>query len=737
MFDVRTLVLLALFSSLLLAFAVLFINLNSRGDPAVHAWAWGAGLGAAAFLLFGLRGAAPDWVAVVMANVIGVAGRAWVYFGHRLYLGLPRGHRWDISIGLLIAVLLIYFSDVGPDDVARQMISALALGGLHLLSAGLLLSPAARQRTPDRSMLIMIGVAHLLTGLGLSLRAALGPLASQGPGWLHASQLIETVVVADIAAFNIALTVGLCSLVVSRSQRRLQASEERYRSLVEQAADGILVSDVTGKFIDINAAGAQMLGYAPQEVIGLNISDIVAEEELPHLAEAKAKFASGPMTATTAQRRFKRKNGSHFNGEVVAKGLSDGRVLGLLRDITQHKQVEATLLQAKLSAEAANRSKSEFVANMSHEIRTPLNAIVGMSYLMRRDSVDPKQTERLDQIEIASSHLLSIVNDVLDIAKAESGKLALEHAAFMLSDLQYSVDSLMAERARAKGLKLHIDLRALPAALVGDRTRLTQALVNYLSNAVKFTEQGDITLSARVLERQGSKVLARFEVADTGIGIAPESLVRLFSAFEQADGSTTRRYGGSGLGLAITGRLAKLMGGEAGAQSALGQGSTFWFTAWLESAESAPAMPRPAQPDPLREFTLSHLGRGRKVLLVEDDPVNQVVTQELLAGAGLQFELAITGTQAVEMATRATYDLILMDMFMPEMDGLEATRRIRALPGRESVPIVAMTANAFSEDRQSCLAAGMNDFIEKPVNPRKLFATIQHWLTKAEGSGGG
>ncbi len=731
MFEFRTLVMLALFSSLLLAFAVLLVNLKSRGEPAVRAWAWGAGLGALAFLLFGLWGGGPGWVTFVLANAVGVAGRVWIYFGHRLYLGKPRGPRWDIPAALLMAAPLTYFSAVQPDPVWRQSIASFVLCGLHLLSAHVLLAPASR-KAPDRAMLIAIGLVHLLTGLALGVRAALGPLAPLGPEWALAARLMETVVIANVTLFNIIFTIGLSSLTVSQTQRKLQASEERYRGLVEQAAYGIFVSDERENFVDVNAAGAQMLGYTPPELIGLSIRAVVSDEELPRLAATRAVYASGGVA--TAQRRMKRRDGSVFTGEVVARQLSDGRVMGMLRDITLDKQHEDALLQAKLSAEEANRSKSEFVANMSHEIRTPLNAIVGMAYLMRRDSTDTKQTERLDRIEIASSHLLSIVNDILDIAKAESGKLTLEHEAFTLSDLQHGVESLVAERVQTKGLALHINLSALPTALVGDRTRLTQALVNYLSNAVKFTEQGSITLSAHVLEQQDGKLLARFEVVDTGIGIAPESLARLFTAFEQADSSTTRRYGGSGLGLAITGRLAKLMGGEAGVNSTLGQGSTFWFTAWLQSTNSAPTAPRPMGAQALREFMRSHDYSRRKLLLVEDDLVNQLVAQELLAGAGLHFELAMTGTQAVEMATRTVYDLILMDMYMPEMDGLEATRRIRSLPHYEQVPIVAMTANAFSEDRQSCLAAGMNDFVEKPVNPHKLFATVQRWLERTDGS---
>jgi PAS domain S-box-containing protein len=407
--------------------------------------------------------------------------------------------------------------------------------------------------------------------------------------------------------------------------------------------------------------------------------------------------------------------------------------------IAMRRRAEIALADAKEAAEAASHAKTTFLANMSHEIRTPMNAIIGLTHLLRAEPVSGRQDELLGKVSEAAEHLLQIINDILDLSKIEAGKLVIEPADFVLSDVLDQLRSLTGERARAQGLRLAIRVEPdVSPALHGDALRIGQILINLVGNAIKFTARGSVDVVVSRIPHDGPPDHVRFVVIDTGIGIAPEDQDRLFETFEQADASTTRRYGGTGLGLAICRSLVEMMGGHIGVASVPGQGSTFTVDLPLSPAAllaSHPAGPA-ISPEPTTQANSGTVRRpGARVLLAEDSAVNQQVAGELLALAGITVDVAGDGRTAVEAARTGAYDLILMDVQMPVLDGLEATREIRGLPGLATVPIVAMTANAFEDDRRACLAAGMNDHLAKPVDPERLYATVARWIP--EGAGGG
>ncbi len=388
----------------------------------------------------------------------------------------------------------------------------------------------------------------------------------------------------------------------------------------------------------------------------------------------------------------------------------------------------SALAASMQAAETANRAKTDFLANMSHEIRTPLNAITGVAHLIRRTGLAPGQAEQLDKIDTASRHLLDVVNAVLDLAKIEAGKLVLADKPFSLRSVLGNIGAMQQLGAASKHLAFRIEIDTdVPDVVVGDAARLQQALLNYVGNAIKFTDTGSVVLRVRLLDKTSANVMLRFEVEDSGVGIVEADLASLFAEFHQVDAVSARQRGGTGLGLVITRKIALLMGGDAGASSVPGKGSLFWLTARLKQGN--PAETAGLEADQRQaEQGLGEGCRNKRILLVEDDPINQEIACALLTEFGLIVDVAGDGQQALAAVSEVAYDLILMDMQMPVMDGIQATRAMRAQPSLDAVPIVPMTANAFDDDRLRCAEAGMNDFIAKPIEPEIFFGKINQWL---------
>ena len=516
----------------------------------------------------------------------------------------------------------------------------------------------------------------------------------------------------------------------------LKESEAKFRHIVEGLREGYFFYShgCDGVFSYVSPSVTGMLGYSPEEFMthySTYMTDNPLNSEVEHYTD---QTLSGIVPPAYEMELYHKKGGVRqvmvsevplFDEQLKVMGVE-----GIAADITEHKLAESELKLAMAAAQEANRAKSEFLTNMSHEIRTPMNAVIGLTHLLMHTPLTEIQKSYLSKVFTSSNSLLRIINDILDFSKIEAGKLSIEYTDFLLDELFENLSTLFSTKISEKGLNFSCSAGPdVPPALIGDSLRLGQILMNLVSNAEKFAEQSDIAVSVAVEERKADRVKLKFSVADSGVGINEEEQYRLFEPFTQLDASSTRKHGGTGLGLSICKSLVEMMQGDIWVESTPGKGSTFYFTVELAIGQIEVAQKSAVRNLPMAVATGV---QGGQVLVVDDNEVNRLVAEGLLKMSGFEVALAINGKEAVRMAGEEPYDAILMDIQMPVMDGNVATRLIRNNPALRKIPIIAMTANAMAGDREKYLAAGMNDYVAKPIDPEELFRVLSQWVEDAE-----
>ncbi len=669
-------------------------------------------------------------VGFVIATAVIMAGVARVFseetFAEPLWL------RGIIAGAYLLALLLSFYTTWGRRNLGLMMyVLAYVWAGWTIWLGWLNNLDPSFVNTINIIVLAMGLVLGLLRTNWWSVMAFLVFNAGAATLVLHSLEAPRT----DPAIFAIGLigavvAVSITAFINTQMRKRQQQSEEQWRQLVEEHPDAILISHADS-IVYANAVALALLDSAATPLLGRATQILLPQtDEQSPLREVDLPTASGKLRHFEVQHMA-----VTYRGHVAKQYV--------LRDVTKHKEMERLLREAKNAAEATTQAKSDFLAMMSHEIRTPLNGIIGPTSMLLSDHLDEHQREQVDLIRLSSESLLTVINDILDFSKIEAGRLDLESTSFSIAEVMEAAGKIMGQQALRKGLSLEtLCSDAVPQRVLGDPLRLRQILLNLVSNAVKFTETGsvkisvDATATAAPDDSDTSWWRIHFRVADTGIGIAPEKLLTLFDAFTQAERATTRKYGGTGLGLNISKRLAEMMGGAIWAESTVGEGSVFHITITVPAVSVAePKAKKPSLP----KRPSSHAGvtpssphspvsdaHALRLLLAEDNAVNQKVALKMLERLGYTAAVANNGKEAVISAQAEPFDVILMDMMMPEMDGLEATRRLLANPPPYGTPyIIALTANVMQEDRRRCKEAGMQDFLAKPIQYQALGKALE------------
>jgi PAS domain S-box-containing protein len=752
--DIFSAVIFNVTSSFFIGLSLFFVARGHLGEiQGIKRWASGLFFQCFGWTLLGVTKIFPELIPFApIATTMLILSLAFYYLALIEFKGLSLNTKWVYYAVLIDFGGLLYFDVVNINVGLRVVITAFFSFVFVTAMSHLLLSKRFNLGEKIPASHKMMGCIFATCSAVLLARIIYFSVFSVQD--IFANNMMQTVsylmfhIVISFTAFGFLL---MCSEKYVKLQRetenRLKNSEARYKKIIEILPVPMALYDNNQRIRLVNKVFTQTFGYDLSDISNLNEwwQKAYPDEQYrawvcKEWAEALKNIVGSYSTVNISHEVIVRcKNGSDKTVLGSASTLTtdvDGLYLAVLFDITARKNQELEMHKAQLAAEALAESKAEFLANMSHEIRTPMNAIIGFTELALDDNLNDDVRNFLEKIHISSKSLLQILNDILDFSKAEAGKLEIVPSAFNLKKLLDDLHNLFSLSADNKRLNLLFDMDALiPISLIGDALRVQQILANLIGNAIKFTTSGNVKLELSLLETENTRIKIRFKISDTGIGISKDAQEKLFQPFMQADSSTTRRFGGTGLGLSISQKLLQLMNSEFHLDSQLGKGSVFYFDLWFESDKNLLSSSKKLQNENAGTETLStKLNRfgeklkDVKILLAEDDVINQEVVSRFLKLSGVDLDTANDGFEVLEKLKKREYDLILMDVNMPNLDGIETTKQIREQAKYQTLPIVALTAGVTLDEQANCRKCGMNDFVKKPINPEELVGVLCRYI---------